>query len=351
VQHLHITNLWINSLLYAFGQAGLDIDTLIKGFPGFKNGQLQEGHPLPLSMARTLWHRAEQLSDDPLLGATIGVNQNFRSSGVLMPICWHSPDAMTALQHIANFQKLISENGLYRISESDDGERIHCEYIPSANAVATNQQQILSVIVGTLILLQEITGKKIILERLMTPSTIRTDLLAKQLQCPVEAHAGNFSLIMDKCSLRHPVMGRDEQLYQINLAYAEGMLHSQREHQTLVEQITFCIDVEHPAQVTMKHIVAELGMQERVIQRHLLEQHTSFRQLKSKVLKQRCLELLIHRNLDPEDVAQTLGYSETSAFYRAFKLWFGATPKQFKQQKITPTNKWGQSPFSLIGKR
>lgn len=336
MQHLHITNLWINSLLQAFSQTGLDTRALIRGFPGFDNGLLQEGQPLPLSMARTMWHRAEKLSDDPLLGASIGNNQNFRSSGVLMPVCWHSPNALTALRHIASFQKLISENGLYRISECDNGHWIRCEYVPSVNAVAPNQQQILSVISGTLQLLREITGRRLILQQLMVPETLDCSGLSKQLQCSTIAHPGNFCLVMDKQSLSHPVVGRDEQLYQINLAYAEGMLRSQREHQTLVEQITFCIDVEQPAQVSMQHIVDELGMQPRVIQRHLSEQNTSFRELKNQILKQRCLDLLVTRNLDPEFVALSLGYTETSAFYRAFKLWFGATPKQFKQQKITP---------------
>jgi len=47
------------------------------------------------------------------------------------------------------------------------------------------------------------------------------------------------------------------------------------------------------------------------------------------VLKERAASLLLVQQMEIETVAVQLGYSEPSAFHRAFKTWFGVTPKQF----------------------
>jgi AraC-like DNA-binding protein len=36
------------------------------------------------------------------------------------------------------------------------------------------------------------------------------------------------------------------------------------------------------------------------------------------------------------DLAAQLGYSEQSAFTRAFRRWTGTTPKRYRTQSITP---------------
>jgi AraC-like DNA-binding protein len=56
---------------------------------------------------------------------------------------------------------------------------------------------------------------------------------------------------------------------------------------------------------------------------------TSFRQLKEEVLKEFSTSLLLNDKIAIESLAEHLGYSEPSAFHRAFKSWFGVTPRQF----------------------
>jgi AraC-like DNA-binding protein len=81
--------------------------------------------------------------------------------------------------------------------------------------------------------------------------------------------------------------------------------------------------------VTIDDVESVLGLHKRIIQRQLEEQGTSFRQLKEEVLKEQSLFLLMHEILPINKVAEILKYSEPSAFHRAFKKWFGVSPKQY----------------------
>jgi AraC-like DNA-binding protein len=44
---------------------------------------------------------------------------------------------------------------------------------------------------------------------------------------------------------------------------------------------------------------------------------------------------LKQQNLSITQLASMLGYSETSAFSRAFKRWFGVSPKQWRGHQPT----------------
>ena len=313
----------------AFALQGLDTAALVRGLDGFVDSQLPQGQSLNLTAARTLWHRAQAQSRDPLLGINIGSSQNFRSNGVLMPICWHSPNARTALEHIASFQSLISENGQFRITVTSDGTLVECEYIPRASATPVNHHQILSVITGTLLLLREVSSNRISTEKLYVPNDIDAQQAGAALNCSVENREGNFVLVLELDSLNNPISGRDEHLYHINLAYAEGMIRAKQEGQSLIHRIKHIIDTHHPATVNIAQVADELDLHLRVLQRNLTEQGISFREIKEALLKERAIELLIKQGLDDEVVAETLGYSEASAFQRAFKRWFKVTPRIF----------------------
>lgn len=313
----------------AFAQQGLDTNALVANLEGFSGNKLQQGNPLNLAAARTLWHRAQQQSNDPLLGISIGASQNFRSTGVLMPICWHSPNARMALEHITSFQTLISENGQFRITVSADSRLIECEYIPRASSTPVNHHQVLSVVAGTLLLLREISSATIDTDKLYVPNDINADQVAVALNCPVENRDGNFTLIFIAESLDHPIIGRDEHLYHINLAYAEGMIRAKREGQSLIHRIKRIIDTDTPATVNIDQVARTIDLHQRVLQRNLAEQGISFREIKEALLKERAIDLLIRQSLEVDTVAEQLGYSEASAFQRAFKKWFGVTPRKF----------------------
>ncbi len=333
MKHRYIEAEWINAVMRAFANVGLNTQHISAGLTGFKNGQLQVGARLEISAARQMWHRANELAQDPLLGLKIGSSQDYRAVGVLAPILWHSPSVRIALNHLSTFQTLISESGSFLVTQSQDskGELIQCEYVAAPNIVPVNAHQVLAVIVGTIGIIKAISNDGVKLKQLFLPPSLNANLISKQLACEVFSREGNMAISFAAEQLDKPLLGCDQHLYQINLSYAEELLRSKRASLALIDSIKNVIEQFGFSTATIEDAQSHLTLHKRSLQRNLAQQGTSFRQLKEEVLKEWAINLLLRQKLDIDAVAQKLGYSEPSAFHRAFKSWFECTPKQFCQ--------------------
>src|SRR5215212_6441678 len=76
-------------------------------------------------------------------------------------------------------------------------------------------------------------------------------------------------------------------------------------------------------------IAKRLGVNPRTLERHLSYQGTTFREISRQVQLQ-ASQRLLKTGASVSDVAKALGFSEISAFTRAFRRWSGETPSSWK---------------------
>jgi hypothetical protein len=79
-------------------------------------------------------------------------------------------------------------------------------------------------------------------------------------------------------------------------------------------------------------VAAMLNMSERTLFRRLNDQGLAFKHVLSQIRMQLAQEYLADARLTQSEIALLLGYSEQSAFSRAFKRETGMTPRQFQMQ-------------------
>jgi AraC-like DNA-binding protein len=80
----------------------------------------------------------------------------------------------------------------------------------------------------------------------------------------------------------------------------------------------------------MTEIAVRLRMTERTLRRRLASTGVSFRELLDEALRERALLLMLDSEHSPESVSEVLGFSQPSAFHRAFRRWTGVTPLQYR---------------------
>lgn len=79
---------------------------------------------------------------------------------------------------------------------------------------------------------------------------------------------------------------------------------------------------------TLERMAASFGMTERTLRRKLLDEGLPFRDLLDRVRQDLCALYFLEDIRSLSEIALLLGYSDLSAFTRAYKRWYGIAPSK-----------------------
>ncbi|MEZ4295038.1 MAG: AraC family transcriptional regulator ligand-binding domain-containing protein [Polyangiaceae bacterium] len=79
-----------------------------------------------------------------------------------------------------------------------------------------------------------------------------------------------------------------------------------------------------------------LGMSARTLQRRLSESALTFQQVLDELRRDLALPQVQRGDRSLDEIAARLGYSQVSAFFRAFRRWTGATPRALRSRAPEP---------------
>jgi len=91
------------------------------------------------------------------------------------------------------------------------------------------------------------------------------------------------------------------------------------------------INRDLPRVVTQSQIASRLGLHPQALRRRLAAEGATFKQLVDDARKGHALHLLQAPSASVEAVAYSAGFSDTSAFVRAFRRWTGFTPHAYRR--------------------
>ncbi len=103
-----------------------------------------------------------------------------------------------------------------------------------------------------------------------------------------------------------------------------------RDHE-VVRQVREIVAAALPETVALADIASKLNLSTRTLQRRLTLEGASLRAIKDTVRRSRAFAKLERSDEPIEKIASDLGYSDTTAFYRAFHNWTQEGPKKYRQ--------------------
>jgi AraC-like DNA-binding protein len=153
-------------------------------------------------------------------------------------------------------------------------------------------------------------------------------------QCPVR-FAQPFTRVEVPLSvLQMPLRKSDPVLQQLMSSQVDEVLVRLPQSDDLVSSVRRVINGLTPSGVPeLDQVAQELCMPSRVLYRRLMGQGFSFRCLREEVLGELAERHLRDEHLTLAEISARLGYTEQSAFTRAFKRWTGLTPGQWRAQQ------------------
>lgn len=147
---------------------------------------------------------------------------------------------------------------------------------------------------------------------------------------PVTYRAETAAVEFDNSVLTWPITQTEESLEEY-LRQSPGPIFSEQDLGTSVEvMVRRAIERSpRPATRTAGEIAALLSVSEPHLRRLLRQEGTSVGDLRDEVLST-IARAALERGDSVEDISEALGFSESSAFRRAFKRWTGATPGSYR---------------------
>lgn len=140
----------------------------------------------------------------------------------------------------------------------------------------------------------------------------------------------NSILISDAVTSLTPRL-RNEPMYRYFERQMEARLSAVGKPRRLVDRVRLVIDAQLASgDVSITAIARQLGVSGRTLRRRLDEEGCSFRELVHQCRMDAAERMLARRELSVTEIAAALGFSEASAFSRAFRRQRGVSPSGFR---------------------
>jgi AraC-like DNA-binding protein len=152
-------------------------------------------------------------------------------------------------------------------------------------------------------------------------------------RCPIRFDAPIASIVFRAADLNLPLVRADETLSGYLSEYAEQVLASLVQGETMRHAVRAAIwSLLGDGTPSLEDVAAALRLAPRTLQRRLAAESTSLHAEIEEIRKTMALSVLRDRSISIEDVAFLLGYAEPSTFFRSFKRWTGTTPRRFRTE-------------------
>ena len=92
--------------------------------------------------------------------------------------------------------------------------------------------------------------------------------------------------------------------------------------------------VDDLAKATIQSTASELHLTERTLRRKLLAEGSKFQKLKDGVRRDMAIHYLSQTSMSINQTSQQLGFSDPSAFTRAFRQWTGELPRTYRDAAL-----------------
>ena len=141
--------------------------------------------------------------------------------------------------------------------------------------------------------------------------------------------ADQTAVHLDKSHVDTPIVSSDYRLLGLLVQYAHTKLAELENAAGFGKVVRQSImNLVEPRFPTIETVSANLNMSVRTLQRRLGEEDSSFSRVLDELRRDLSDELLADRKLSVSEVAFMLGYSEPSAFQRAYRRWWGVSPRR-----------------------
>lgn len=286
-----------------------------------------------------LWQGAIEHTGEPHLGLRVGAMVRPATFNLLGHVAMTAPTVGAAMAQAARLSPLVGPDGA--LSVENAGPLVRLVLSPQVMEWPYRAHRVEAVLAAVLVFARWAAGSPIAPRRVVFSHRRRpndskagqADPYQELFAAPVVFGGKTDAIEFARETLELPIREADPTVNRLLLAQAEQRLHAQlgvdciryqvRQH---IHALLIAGDVPR-----LYNIAAGLNLSPRSLQRRLQDLGCTLGDEVVAVRRELAEYYLSRADLSIEAISQKLGYSEISAFTRAFRQWTGSPPTRYRR--------------------
>lgn len=288
---------------------------------------------IPVAWLLRLWQLAEQRGAPADLGLQLGQQRGLQTRGPVANLAAMSATVGEALELFSQYSPVMSECENLRVEPL--GERVRICFLftePLAGHPPACEYSLSSALCWG----RQMSGVRLLpLAVGFRHAPLAGSASYRQiLGCPVRFGEPLDYIEMVAADLHLPLHSGNAYLKNLLQQRVSGMQAQLASQHGLRQQVLQLIELGLiDGAFSVQAVARRQGISRQTLHRHLREQGCSFSELLAEVRRERALRRLQQPDCRVEQLSRELGFAEPSAFYKAFKGWFGLSPKAYQDQR------------------
>ena len=283
---------------------------------------------VPYLAAMRLLTKSVQQTGCEHFALAVGKVCHLQDLGIPGQLVRHCATVGEALRTLVVYQQLNAQGGApYLLKETDTFVLGYAVYHPVAEDAYLAMEALMAIIAN---IVRELAGYDSIFVELTLPRLSPLDVspYRQHFHCPIRFSASQAALRFPASLMRRRIPGADAAARDRLQEEADRLLVSTFEI-NLYRSLSMLLMTGLPS-ASGNAVAQQLSLHRRTLNRRLKLLGTTFRTVLDDVRFNTARQLLQDTELSIAELAMQLGYTESSAFARAFRRWSGQAPHDWR---------------------
>lgn len=286
--------------------------------------------------ADALWRVAYEASRDPLLALRAAVATPFGSYRVIDYLGVTGATLGEGLRRVAAYFPIVDPRGRLRVLEEPRGVALVFTAAAGGALPPPAEEYTLGVI-WSRVRYAAVSEPRLAEVRFSFPRPADPHEHARIFGVEPRFGAPEAALVFTRASWDAPARMKDPALFELLERHARALAEDAPGSDDLASRVRAAIAADLPGrEPTIASVARRLATSARTLQRRLAAEGSSFARLVDAVRRQRAEAFLRAGDVSVAEVSWLVGFSEQSAFTRAFRRWTGRSPSELRRAAATP---------------
>lgn len=329
-----VSNDFVNTLFKTAEDLGVSRKELLIRTQLTETMLTEPGRRLGLLRLMKVGYEIIQMTGEPALGLRSGQRYTVTSLGYPGLLAMSAPKLGDALRQLCFFEPLNSRCNRGQSTLITDEHQAELSFYSIAPYNTHNIFVVDMAISGWYSLIKWLTGQSNLITAVSfeysKPAYYKT--YQEIFPCKVHFNAPSNAIFLAKSALETPIIYHNAQLY------------ASLKHRCLKLQQDLSLEISmgqrvqnalgpllHKASLSIEEVADQVRVPPWTLRRKLAEEGLSYQKMADDMRKDLAITYLKQNQLSISEVAYTMGFSNASAFQRAFKRWMNQTPGEFRR--------------------